>query len=299
VIALANLDSRVGHHGTQGCKIGCDMKGRHKPNSGHYLAIHLWPNGINADDCNHPDFNFRDPYGIQHDSTQTYNEKILKVVASRDQADYEQNRKSTGISKPSIISGLDPRFTLPVPQCFTIDLMHLLCINLGELLIPLWRGALKCEASDDKTSWDWAVLTGDTWKEHGKLVASATPYFPASFHHTPQNPAEKISSGYKATEYYLYIFGLGPAFFRVLLPAKYWRNFCKLVHGVRAIIQRQIKCSQLCKAYSYLVQFVEEYENLYYQHRMDRLLIHHSIHSFMHVLRHSKWDLSRAFKYTN
>jgi hypothetical protein len=61
--------------------------------------------------------------------------------------------------------------SFPVPQCFTIDLMHLLFINLGELLIPLWRGILPCEPSDDKKSWDWATLIGDTWLEHGKLVA--------------------------------------------------------------------------------------------------------------------------------
>jgi hypothetical protein len=127
-------------------------------------------------------------------------------------------------------------------------------------------------------------LTGDTWQEHGKLVGAATVYFPSSFHRAPRNPAEKISSGYKATEYFLYIFGLGPAFFRLTLPGKYWKNFCKLVHGVRIIIQRRITKSQLREAHSYLVQFVEEYENIYYQRRMDRLhFCRPSLHTLLHI----------------
>jgi len=143
--------------------------------------------------------------------------------------------------------------------------MHLLFINLGELLIPMWHGALKYESTDSKLSWDWAVLTGATWTKHGKLVAAATRHFPASFHRPPRNPAEKISTGYKATEYFHYIFGLGPAFFRVVLSQKYWKIFCKLAHGVRIIIQRSITAKQLREAHSYLTQFFWEYENLYYQ----------------------------------
>jgi hypothetical protein len=111
--------------------------------------------------------------------------------------------------------------------------MHLLFINLGELLIPLWRGSLPCESTDSKISWDWATLVANTWSEHGKLVAATKKYFPSSFHHPPQNPAEKISSGYKATEYFSYLFGLGPGLFRTVLSQKYWQHFCKLVHGVR------------------------------------------------------------------
>ncbi|KAF8802755.1 hypothetical protein BYT27DRAFT_7226246 [Phlegmacium glaucopus] len=84
-------------------------------------------------------------------------------------------------------------------------------------------------ATDDKLTWDWATLTGNTWIEHGKLVA--TKYFPSSFHWPPHNPAEKISR----------------------------------------VIQWRITIKQLWEAHSFLSQFVEEYELLYYQHCMDHL----------------------------
>jgi hypothetical protein len=171
--------------------------------------------------------------------------KLGLVINSQDQTEYERSRKLTGISKPSILSGLNSQMLLPVPSCFTIDLMHLLFINLAEFLVPLWRGTPPCDPSDDKNTWDWEILAGDVWVEHGKLVANPTKYFPSYFHRPPRNPAEKISSGYKATEYYLYIFGFGPAFFRTVLPKKYWKNFCKLAHAVNIITQRQISAAQV------------------------------------------------------
>jgi hypothetical protein len=281
-VGLTELDGRVGHHGAQGCRMGCDMKGRHKPSSGHYCAAHLRPNDSVSNDCNHPDYNFRSP--PRDPSPETYQTNLAKVTSSRDQTDYEQNRKLTGISKPSILNGLDPQLTLSVPKCFTVDLMHLGSPNIGELFVALFRGTLRCDPTDDKATWDWATLVGETWIEHGKLVAAATRYFPSSFHRPPRNPAEKISSGYKATEYYLYIHGLGPAFFRAVLPKKYWRNFCKMVRGFRIIVQRKVIGRQLQEAHVILTSFVEEYENLYYQRRVDRLhFCRPSLHTLLHL----------------
>jgi len=261
-VALTELDGRVGHHGAQGCRLGCDMKGRHKPSSGHYYAAHLRPNSYTIPGCDHPDIDFRN---LTKPSPEIYETQLSKIIHATDQNDYEKKRKETGISKPSILSGLVNSLTLPVPLCFSVDLMHLLCLNIGELLIPLWRGQLKCDPSDRKDSWEWAKLVDNVWIEHGKLVANATKYFPSFFHRPPRNPVEKISSGYKATEYYLYIFGLGPGFFRAILPKKYWRNLCKLVHGVRILIQRHITAAQVREAHFSLIQFVEEYKHLYYQ----------------------------------
>ena len=236
-VGITELDGRVGHHGARGCRLGCQMKGRHKPHSGHYYAVHLRPNNYTVRDCNHHDIDIRN---LSTPSSITYQQDILKVVSSLDQNHYQTIRKETGISKPTILSGLVNDLMVPVPCCFPLDLMHLIFINLGELLIPLWRGTMKCDVTDDLSSWDWATLTGDAWQAHGKVVADATPFFPLSFHRPPRNPAEKISSGYKATEYFHYLFGLGPGIFRAILPSKYWKHFCKLVRGVRILVQRCI-----------------------------------------------------------
>ena len=39
VLGLTEIDGHVGHHGAMGCRLGCPMKGRHKPNAG---LLWLW-----------------------------------------------------------------------------------------------------------------------------------------------------------------------------------------------------------------------------------------------------------------
>lgn len=199
-VGLMELDGQVGHHGTQGCRMSCKMKSRHKPHCGHYSAAHLRPNNVHPEDtgCNHDDYDF--DATPQNPRIDVYQINITKVVPSKNQTDYELNWKLTRLSKPSIILGFDPTKSLPLPRCFTVDLMHLLSLNLGELLIPLWRDDFKCEYPDNKATWDWVVLTGKAWLNHGKGIAAATKYFPSSFHQPPRNLAEKISSGFKSTE---------------------------------------------------------------------------------------------------
>lgn len=58
----------------------------------------------------------------------------------------------------------------------------------------------------------------------------------------------------------MYLFGLGPALFYEILPEKYWRNFCKLVHAVRIMHQRCISAANLRTAHIFIVEFVEEFE---------------------------------------
>ena len=86
--------------------------------------------------------------------------------------------KKTEISKPSILSGLVDSLMFPLPHCFALDLMHLLFLNLGELLIPLWHGTMNCASMDNQTSLAWATLTGDLWEIHKQVVANVTHFFP-------------------------------------------------------------------------------------------------------------------------
>jgi hypothetical protein len=110
--------------------------------------------------------------------------------------------------------------------------MHHASLNIPDSLIPLQRGTFDCSVTDKQSNWDWAVLTGETWVEHGKVVAAATPYLPGSFNCPPRDPALKISSGYKAWEFLMYLYGLGPGVFYGVLPSPYYENFCDLVYGI-------------------------------------------------------------------
>ena len=93
VIGLTELDGRVGDHGAQGCRIGCEMTGMHnKPGSGHYYAVHLSPNNANLEAPLQYDFDFRSPtVGSKQDTSAIYTAKIATLLASANQTEFEQN----------------------------------------------------------------------------------------------------------------------------------------------------------------------------------------------------------------
>ncbi|KAI0682956.1 hypothetical protein C8T65DRAFT_595700 [Cerioporus squamosus] len=181
--------------------------------------------------------------------------------------------------------------------------MHLISLNLTDLIVSLLRGSLKCDDTDDKLTWNFAVFSGKkAWKKHGKLVASCGRYLPGSFDRIPRDPAQKISSGYKAWEFLLYVYGLLPGLLRGVLGERYYRHFCLLVAAVRILLQHRQHLSQLPNAQRWIVEYVEEYESIYYQRRQDRLhFVRPSLHTLTHVVSeiirigpgslHSQWTL--------
>ena len=278
---LAYLNGLTGHSGAFGCRLYCPVKGRRKVDASHYYPALLKPLSYAVEGCDHPDVNGSHlPIGNRTE----YKTALDLVLNSRTQAQHTLNRKNTGITKPSIFSGFPENHCLGVPHCFGTDLMHLISLNIPEILIKLWRGTLECDPNDDKETWDWAVLTGDVWKEHGQQVANTRPYLPGSFDRPPRNPAEKILSGYKAWEYLTYLFSLGPGLFYDLLPEKYWKNFCKLVAGVRLLHQKSISKAELLRGHTLLVEFENGFELLYYQRKESRLhFCRQSIHTLLHI----------------
>ncbi|OBZ71428.1 hypothetical protein A0H81_08373 [Grifola frondosa] len=280
---MTYLNGLVGHSGAYGCRLYCSMKGRHKPGGTHYFPAALKPTNYDVPGCEHADVNLR---SLEPDESaaQRYVKNLYYLQESRTPTDYKKRRLQTGIAKPSLFSGLPPHHNMGILGMFGADLMHLLALNIPDLLLSLWRGTLYCEKSDDKVTWDWATLKGDTWKVHGAMVAAATPYLPGSFDRPPRNPAEKMSSGYKAWEFSMYLWGLGPGLFCFDLPRTYWRNYCKLVHGIHLIHQPKITADQLREAHKLLIEFVEEFEILYYQRNVDRLhFVRQSIHALTHL----------------
>ena len=162
--------------------------------------------------------------------------------------------------------------------------MHGPTLNMGDLLLPLWRKTFRVSGDDIRGNWDWGLLVGDVWKEHGAAVAGCREYIPGFIDHPPRNIAEKINSGYKAKEWQTYLYGLAPALLKGILPDKYWKNFCKLVYAIRILHQRIIPRSQLAEAHKYIKLFCIEFEDIYVQRRADRLhMVRPSVHAILHM----------------
>ena len=147
--------------------------------------------------------------------------------------------------------------------------MHLVSLNIPDLL-SLWCGTIDGDRGD-QILWDFAVLQGPVWKNHGTDVASMTPYLPGSFDHPPHNPAEKINSGYKVWEYLMYVYGLGPGLFYHVLPKPYWQNLCRLVCGICIAHQHKISITSLKQAHQFLLNFVLEFKELYYKQCQNQI----------------------------
>lgn len=279
---LVHLSGLVGHHGRLGCRLYCGLAGRHKAGVSHYYPALLKPTNYHVKGCDHDDIDIND---LPSPSPTLYKDRLELLMSSTSQNQYYKLRLQTGISRPSIFLGLHPRHRLNVPACFGSDIMHLGALNIPDILINLWRGTLDCDKTKDhKSTWDWAVLQGDVWDTHGKTVAAATPHLPGSFDRPPRNPAEKISSGYKAWEFLLYLYGLGPGVFYNVLPKKYYLHFCKLVFAMRIFNQHRIMANDLMEAQEAILHFCQDFEVLYYQRRAERLhFVRPSLHSLTHI----------------
>jgi hypothetical protein len=277
-VAMAELSASVGHHGRRGCRLLCDFFGRNKPRGSHYYPALLKPGDSDQLGSNHPDI---DIHSIATVDTNKYRQELNWVLRSTTNAMYNKRRLDTGLRKASIFDGL-PRI-LKLPTCFPGDIMHQPIINLTALMFDLWCDREGCR-KDLQGAWDWAVLKGDIWQAHGRDVANAAHWLPHSFDRTPRNPAEKLSSGYKAWELLLYFYGLGPALFSRILPEKYYRHYCKLVVAIRIFYQREITRPQLELAHKLLLEWVVEFEHLYYQRKTERLhFVRQCIHALIHL----------------
>jgi len=278
-VAMAELSGSVGHHGRRGCRLLCELVGRNKLGGSHYYPALLRPFGAHNPSCDHPDIDIRNLPPV---NPTKYRQELNNVLSSQSDAIYRQRRLQAGIKKASIFDGL-PRI-LELLTCFPGDVMHQPVLNLTALMFDLWCDREGCRKGDLNGVWDWAVLKGDVWETHGKAVADAASCFPRSFDRTPRNPAEKISSGYKAWEFLLYFYGLGPGLFYGILPQVYYRHYCKLVVGIRIIYQRRISRQQLELAHKLLLEWVLEFELLYYQRKPERLhFVRQCVHSLTHL----------------
>ncbi|EIW81720.1 hypothetical protein CONPUDRAFT_54837 [Coniophora puteana RWD-64-598 SS2] len=281
---MAFLCGLSGHHGRMACRLLCGTPGRHPDGSGHYypmLQQPTFPPGLIVPNSMHEDLDVRT---LPKAGDGDYNTIIERITECRTNAQYESVRRDTGITRPCIFLGLPRDHLLPVPHCFGSDCMHLWTFNVGDELIPLWHGEFSVKAPDSRNGWTWgALMDKDEWAKHGQLVANATPFLPGSFDRPPRNPAEKIHSGYKAWEYYLYLYGICTSILFGVLEDRFYKNFVELVGAVRILGQFRITLQQLDEAQEKIYNFVEGFEREYVDRLPERI---HFVRPWIHVLTH-------------
>jgi Transposase family tnp2 len=284
-LGSAAMSGMVGHGGRYGCRLYCDMPGRRRDGDSHYYPVMALPHSYDIPGCSHPDISSGDLHSYRSELPRKYTENLRHLLAANSQAEYRARRLQVGLCKQTLFHGL-PHQPLPVPSVFTMDIMHLSVLNDPDLILKLFLGKLDVYDPDDRENWDWAIFYRKLalWNAHGETVARAVPFLPSSFGRAPRDPAKKLNTGYKAWEFQQYIYGLGPALFRHLLPEKYWINFCKLVSGIRTLQRHCISHEDLLAGHKLLMDFIQEFEELYYQRMESRIhFVRQSIHLLSHI----------------
>lgn len=296
-VALPKLSGQVGHKGALSCRLACGMKGRRTEKNSRYYPARLRvtirvkpkstgpPQTLKPLPANHDDIDISAIGGPDPDK---YESDLRILLVSRTIKGYNEARRLTGISTPSLCLGFQTTAMFRMPMCFPMDLMHLISINIPQHLIHIWRNS-----SDVKIPFlpnekpDFIILDSEpVWNKHGKLVESTHRYLPASIDRVPRNPATKINTQYKACEFMMYLWSLGPALFRLVLPHHLWLHLCKLICAVRLLHQRRITGAQIKRAHKLLLEWEDEFELKYYARREDRLhLVRPCIHALMHLAR--------------
>jgi hypothetical protein len=277
---MTTVSGLVGHTGAHGCRVFCDVMGRRKPHSTTYYPALLLPHNYPVEECSHPHVN---PQQLKRQPTIQYSTAVDRLERAPNQSQYEKIRKATGVTRPSIFEGLRAQNRFSIPGMFLVDIMHVLSLNLAELMVNLWRGAIDCDASDHKKNWAFFVLKDTLWELHGGLMNRCGARIPSSHDCAPRNIAQKINSGFKAKEHQTHLYILCPGLLYGVLPELYWIHFCQLARAVRIIHQQKVTRAELLHAHHLLCKFAIELEVLYVQFRYDRL---HFIHQCVHVLVH-------------
>ena len=170
---MTYLNGLVGHSGAYGCRLYCPTKGRHKPNKPIYYPAMLLPRNYTIVGCNHGDLDVRN---IPPTSIDEYSQNLAYVMHSSNDANFKVWRKETGIAKPSLFSGLPTNRILPIPGCFPADLMHLVSLNLTDLLLSLWRGSIDCDPADSAGTLAGPTVIANSKECLGeKTLVEATP----------------------------------------------------------------------------------------------------------------------------
>ncbi|EDR10718.1 uncharacterized protein LACBIDRAFT_315413 [Laccaria bicolor S238N-H82] len=115
---LVYLNGFVGHHGKNGCRVFCSLIGRHKPGVSHYYPAFYKPHNYSVAGCDHGDYSYENP---PPRSLEEFERLLRYLMASPNETQYKKRRLESGICKPSLILGLNPRHKTPLPRCFGPD----------------------------------------------------------------------------------------------------------------------------------------------------------------------------------
>ncbi|KAJ7745021.1 hypothetical protein DFH07DRAFT_749135 [Mycena maculata] len=81
----------------------------------------------------------------------------------------------------------------------------------------------------------------------------------------------------------MWLVGLAPALLHGILPDPYWRHFCKGVNIIQCFHQHKIPTEQIIERHKLAIEYIVEFETLYFQGMPERI---HFVRQSVHVMSH-------------
>jgi hypothetical protein len=205
---------------------------------------------------------------------------------------YDPNppKKSTyGIKQYSALYELQ---TINFPRSFPIDIMHLIFENVMPNMHQWWIGEFlpkksKEDGQDEDESSDeddiQIALSAKTWTSIGMDMEKSRRTIPTSYGRALRN-ISKYHGSFKAEEWSSYLLYYSPVLLRDRLAPELYQHHMKLVTAIEIVIDYEITQDDLDKARTLLMQFVSDYERLYYRYNQKRIRACLStVHLLLHV----------------
>ena len=200
-------------------------------------------------------------------------------------ADNEELRKATGYNGiPGLIR---LRHSINFPYSFGQDPMHLLS-NVCALMFSHWTVSSmpKPEFEDEEHCY---VLSNRTWEEIGEEQVNCRRVISSSLARTPRSIWTHHRS-YKAKEWESWLFLFSVPLLVGRLPDYCLQHWKLLKDAFSLLYQTQISRAEAQEARKLLIDFVLQYEAIYFQQEKSRLKACTSqIHALLHIVDSVTW----------
>ncbi|KAJ3494279.1 hypothetical protein NLJ89_g10843 [Agrocybe chaxingu] len=266
-----------GHNGISPCRM-CEIKGLRVP--GARATTHYVP----LDRSLHPDVHGNpqqikryDPRNLPLRSHTALLEQARAVDLAKSSAEADRLAKKSGIKGTPILSYLN---SLSFPLSFPYDFMHLIWENLIPNLILHWTGAFK-GLDDGEESYR---LANAIWEAIGAKSEAAGAYIPSAYGARVPNIA-KDKKACTAETWSFWTLYIGPVLPRKRFNnSKYYCHFVSLVVLLNTCLQFEITDKEVETVHEGFVNWVSEYEKIYYQNKPERLsACPVTVHALLHI----------------
>lgn len=174
--------------------------------------------------------------------------EVMKVKKRTD-ADFEKDAKTMahGVLGPTVLSLM---LFFSITNNTVVDYMHAVCLGVVRTTTNLWFKGVHSRKS---------FYLGRKRELINARLKSMTP--PYEFSHLPRSLCQR--KFWKATEWRAWLLYYSPFVLSGVLPAQYFKNWCRLSNILHALLADVVAVDMLATVEADVAVFMKEYQDLY------------------------------------